>query len=215
MARSAKMTVQDWRAGYGVVNPTDKEVITYALWDRKLYTSGTTTQINFFDVQTDGIAGNLPLAGQLPNGWAFLIQALRFVPALPPFQNADADPNPAAVLTGPLNDMFNLISTGHIRIRIGDKEYGRWPLFMTPGGGGVVGNLGLAGTLTADAAAAATQANNGNPDPRAVYSFPIPIVIPPQYNFRVIAEWPAAVTLAVGDSQIFCVLDGEVMRPQQ
>jgi hypothetical protein len=209
------MTVRDWRQGYGVVDPTDKEVITFALWDRLSYVSGTTTSLQFFATPQTGQNGNLSLAGQLANGTSFLVQAIRIVPLIKVTETAVAAPA-AGAADGALQDMFELIRTSNVRFKVGDKEYGNWPTFMLPAAAGVFGGLSVPGTfITSDKTAQYQFASNGLPDPRAAYSFPIPIVIPPQYTFRLLIDWSAAVTLTAGNSDIIAVLDGELMRPKQ
>lgn len=216
MSRSAENSVRDWRRGYGVVDPTDKEVISYSLWSRKTFTSANTVTLDFFDSAQSGMDGNLPLAGQLANGVAFLIQAVRIIPVIRPTETAAAAPADGSA-DGALNDMFQMISTGSGLLRVGDKEYGRWPLFMLPAAAGLYGGFGNVGTLTAPASSQLQFASNGVPDPRSAFVLPIPIVIPPQFTFRVNVAWEAAITThaATGNPKIFCVLDGELMRPKQ
>ncbi len=211
-----KPTVTDWRRGYGVVDPTDKEVISYTLWARKAFVSATTLSLTFFDSATSGMDGNLPLSGQLANGTAFLVQAIRFVVAARPTETATAATADGAS-NGALNDVFNIISTGSGFFKVGDKEYGRWPLFMLPAAAGVYGGLGNIGTGAAGAASQFQFGANGVPDPRSAFVLPIPIVIPPQYTFSFTATWEAAITMdaSSGNPKVFAILDGELMRPKQ
>ena len=196
-------SIYDWRAEFGVVDPTGREAITYSLWERQQYVSGTTEQLQFFNqgAQT-GINGNLTLGGQLPNGQAFLVQALKVHVAQGPFATAAAAPadGPAQAVQ---EDIFNLIHNATAEIRIGDKTYGRWPLWMLPPGGGISGFLSAAGSLTAPATSVSSFAQSGVPDPRAVYTLPIPVVLPPQFNFDVTLTWDAPQTLLAGDPLIF------------
>jgi len=214
MSRTPKATVRDWRRGYGVVDPVDKEVISYSLWDRQSIVSGTTQALTFFGAPQTGQNGNLALAGQLANGTAFLIQAIRMCPLIRVTETAAAAPA-AGPADGALQDMFTTVNTGSAVLRVGDKEYGKWPLFMLPAGGGPVGAMSNVGTLTAPASSQFAWATNGVPDPRSVYVLPIPIVIPPQYVFRVQVDWSAILTLVAGNSDLLCILDGELMRPKQ
>ena len=203
----------DWRQGYGVVDTTAKEVITATLWERQLYTSGTTLSIEFFTGPTSGIAGNLDIGGQLPNGNAFLVQAIRIIPAVAPRVTVAAQSTGAA--QSPALDVFNLIYNGTASVSVGPKNYGRWPIFMLPSGAGVTGASAISGTYAAGTGGETGFAQSGPADPRSVYSFGIPFVIPPQYNFKVRLEWDTAQTLLGGDTQIFCALDGEQIRPVQ
>lgn len=217
MSRTTRATVRDWRRGYGVVDPTDKEVISFTLWDRQTFTSASTVNLPFFSTPQSGQNGNLSLAGQLANGTAFLIQAIRVCPLLRPSELASVATADGAA-HGALNDMFNLIWTGSGVLKVGDKEYGKWLLAELPAGAGLTGSMGNVGTSAAGAAAEFQWANNGVPDPRSVYVLPIPIVIPPQYTFRFTIDWAAAITFSAGvgaTAPIVVMFDGELMRPKQ
>lgn len=209
------MSVRDWRSGFGVVDPRDKEVISYALWHRQNYVSGTTISLDFFQVVAAGINGNLNLAGQLAAGFHFLVQAIRVGILCDTRETNATAPAAAGELNGPLFDIKELTYDGTALFKVGDKEYGRWPIWMLPAGGGPTGQLAVPGTLTAPAILQASFATSGNPDPRAVYTLPIPVVIPSQYNFTVRLEWDVAKTLEGGNTPICVVLDGELMRPKQ
>lgn len=214
MSRPIRMSVRDWRAGFGVVDPRDKEVISYSIWHRQNYVSAATLALEFFQVVASGINGNLNLAGQLPAGFHFLIQAIRVAILADTRETAAAAPA-AGEVNGPLFDIKELSYDGTALLKVGDKEYGRWPIWMLPAGGGPTGQLAVPGTLTAPAISQLSAATNGVPDPRAVYTLPIPVVIPSQYNFLVRLEWDAAKTLEGGNTAVCVVLDGELMRPKQ
>jgi hypothetical protein len=190
------------------------EMISFAFWEKLTYVSGTTVSLSFFTQQHSDTNGNLPLAGQLPSGFFFIVQAIRFCPF--PATTITADGAVAAgVMAGALNDMLALLTTSSVKFTVGAKEYGRWPGFMLPGGGGPWGALSNIGTLAAGHAQLGETAVNGVPDPRSVYSLPVPLLIPPQYDFKVIAEWAAALTLAAGNTPIYAILDGTLIRPKQ
>lgn len=208
------ISISDWRAGFGVVNPDQMEVLTYSLWERNLYTSATTTAISFFTGgATAGINGNLPLSGQLPANNYFLVQAIR-IAVMQDTHRTGETAAAAGPTSTPLEDVSRIVNNTTCELRIGDKRYGRWPTFMLPGGGGAVGNLQLTGTVADPEFIESGFALNGPPDPRAVYSLGVPVVIPEQYNFSVQFEG-AAQTLFGGNPFIFCILDGELMRPAQ
>lgn len=207
-------SVKDWRAGFGVVDPAQMEVITYSLWERQVYTSAVTVNINFFTGgATTAINGNLPLSGQLPANNYFLIQAIRIAVMADTHRTDDTAAAPGNTQT-PLEDVSRIVNNTTVELRIGDKRYGRWPTFMLPGGGGATGNLQLSALPTATQFMESGYALNGLPDPRAVYSLGVPVVIPEQYNFSVDFAG-AAQTLFGGNPAIFCILDGELMRPAQ
>jgi hypothetical protein len=212
--RAARMTVSDWRGGYRVVDPTNKEVISIPLWHRLTYTSATTTLLQFFNAAAQGVNGNLELAGQLPNGISHLVQSIRIIICADTTERAAAAPANGTILSA-LQDVASLIHTGAAEFFVGSKSYGRFPLATLPAGGGLYGGIATSGTYTATNHGPLSFAVNGVPDVRNVYSLPIPIVIPPQYNFRLDLTWAAALTLTMGNTQIIAVLDGESMRPRQ
>lgn len=213
MSRSSRESIRDWRRGYGVVDPRNKEVISYMLWQRLLYTSAATLQLQFFTVGATGIAGNLSNP-TLPNGVSFLIQAIRIS-----FNLATTETVLAAAATGvtetAMQDAIALAYGGTALLKIGDKEYGRWPIDCLPGGCGPYGGIGVAGAGSGATTTQIGYAMNGPPDPRTVYSLGVPVVVPPQYTFMVELNWPAAITLNAGNTNIRVMLDGELMRPKQ
>jgi hypothetical protein len=187
----------------------DKEVIGWSWWDTLTYTTAVTTQLTFFNgVRANLSLSNMELAGQLASPKSFLVRAIRVKPLTPYFVTLDNAA--AAIQLGAIDDMNNLINTGTLSFTIGQKNYGQWPLWMLPSGGGAV-------AINAGAAVANTTqlANNGIQDPRSVYSLTKPILIAPQINFNIVLTWPAAVTLNSGTQNIVVVLDGDLIRPIQ
>jgi len=79
-------------------------------------------------------------------------------------------------------------------------------------GGGVWSDSAGAGTAAANAWR--TNAQNGIPDPRAIYALSQPMLIDPQINFNFTLQWTTAQTLS-GNIVIEVDLDGELMRPVQ
>lgn len=210
-------SVTDWRGKYSVVDSVQKEVVTFTLWERILFSGGVIPNLSFFTTgPTTGLAGNMPLGAQLPNGWSFLVQALRIAPAVFPSQTAAAAPAAGAV-AGALNDLMGFITNTTTQLSVGDKTYGRWPTFMLPAGGGPSATMSNVGSLTAPASSQIQFATNGVPDPRSVYSLGIPVVIPPQYQFSVVLQGAATLTTVTPNTSfgVFCMLDGQLMRPAQ
>lgn len=208
---------RDPRPGHAVVNPVQKEKISFALWHRQAFVSATTVQLVYFTVGTSGVNGNVPPAGQLQSANSFLVQSIRVVPQLQPREAAAAAPA-AGTIAGPIEDMFQIINTGDATFKVGDKEYGRWPIYMLPAGGGV--GAGLLAVGAAEAAANIQEfsyAVNGSTDPRQVYSLPVPILLPPQYSFSLTLNWAAVITLTGFTTNVFitCILDGTLIRPAQ
>ena len=202
-------------AQYGVVDMTNLEMISFAFWEKQNYVSGTTTNLTFFTTQHADTLGNLPLAGQLPSGFFFIVQAIRVCP-FPATTITTAAANPAAgTYPGAFNDVLRLLTTGDVAFTIGTKQYGRWPTFMLPAGGGPYGQVFGFSAQAAGNFQSVEVGVNGVPDPRSVYSLPVPLLIPPQYDFKLICTWAAALTLAAGDTPIYAVLDGTLIRPKQ
>jgi hypothetical protein len=210
----------DWRSQFTVVDPTDKEVITQAIWERQFFVTAATQVLTFFQAASNGVNGNLQGNGQLTAGNFMRVQAIRVAVFVPPTQTATAASADARA-NGSLNDLYNITTLGTALLQIGDKRYGRWPLWMLPGGGGPVGQAAPYGTAAAGSEGHMQFATNGLQDPRAVYSLPINIGIPPQYNFTVTLEWAATIALFAGTVAgvtgvpITVVLDGQLMRPKQ
>ena len=204
----------DFRDSYKVIDRAQKEKITYSLWERLSYVSGTTTELVFFQAQQSGINGNMTLAGQLPRDFEFLCQAIRFAPMPATTETATAAAA-AGTLDGALQDMLALTRDCFVTFKILEKDYGSWPAWVLPAGGGPYGLLSTNGTHAAGSASMYMHATNGVPDPRAVYSLPVPVVIPEQTTFRLTARWDAAKTLTAGNTPIICILDGQLIRPKQ
>lgn len=211
---AAPQSLLDLVRQYGIVDMSNLEMISFAFWEKLTYTSGTTTSLTFFTAQHADTTGNLPLAGQLPSGFFFIIQAIRLGIFPATTQTAAAAPA-AGTAAGAVDDVLRLVTTGDAKLTVGTKEYGRWPTWMLPSGGGPYGLMSNVGTLTAPAESLNQVGGSGVPDPRSVYSLPVPLLIPPQYDFKLILTWAAALTLAAGNTPIYGVLDGTLIRPKQ
>jgi hypothetical protein len=87
------------------------------------------------------------------------------------------------------------------------------PLWCLTAGGGAMGMLAIA----AGGAAfnSMDYAQNGVADPRAVNTLSKPLFIGPQINFNGVVNWPAALTLAGGNTDLTILLDGDLLRPVQ
>lgn len=207
-------TVQDFRAQYAVRDAQEKEVISYSLWNRLTYVSGTTRQLVFFQTAGSPPATNLESV-PLPAGYYFLIQAARLAVLQPTTETATAAAA-AGTADGALQNVFQLCSNGTLTLKVGDKTFGQWPGWMWPQGGGPNGQLSVPGTAAAGSSQQYMSAVNGTFDPRGVYTFPIPISIPALYQFKVFADWATPETLFnAANVDLMVVLDGQLMRPRQ
>lgn len=190
----------------------DREIIGGALWHQLAYTSGVTTVLTFFNVVPANVTiGNMKIPSQLPNPDAFLIRAIRVKIGVAPFLNARAATT--NVCTGSVDDVAQLINTGWLILRIGDKPYADFPIWMLPAGGGYFGFFGTDGDA-ASPGEVVMWATNGNPDVKNVFSLGQPLFIAPQINFNCVLTWPAAVT-TVNAAAVEVVLDGDYLRPVQ
>jgi hypothetical protein len=189
------------------------EAIGWKWWDTQTYVSGTTTSLPaWFNVRTSPDLSNMETAFQLPAPKAFLCRAIRFyVKARPRSVARAASTNPQP---GGIDDVTQLINTGVWALTIGNKIYSMEPLFCLTSGAGVWGNMAIEGA-TADPGGLVDWGQNGIPDPRAVNTLPKPIFIGPQINFTAVVTWPAALTLAGGNTPITFILDGDLLRPVQ
>lgn len=186
-----------------------KEVIGHMWWDTVAFVSGTTTQLTFFNaVRATLDLSNMEVAGQLAAPKAFLLRAPRmFIKQRPEATVAAAT---AATQTGSLDDVAQLMNTGVATLTIGSKTYGQWPLWILLSGGGPGGIM-----QTGDIDVVAQYANFGPSDNRVPYILSKPQFIAPQINFNVVVTWPAALTLALGNSNLCFGLDGDLIRPVQ
>lgn len=204
--------MQDWRRFFATVDPTQHESIGASLWDRQTYVDNTTLTLLYYTaVRTALRDGNIQIAGQLPAGIHFLVQAVKVVPIVRP--RIDLAPAAPGSNTGIADDLSLLFNDGVLSIQILQKVYGQYPLFQLLPGTGVVANS--VGTGLNAAANFAQTATWGNPDNRAVYTLAQPIAIPPVTNFQVRLDWAAVVNTQVGNIDLEVVLDGMLIRPKQ
>lgn len=192
------------------------EAIGWKWWDTQTYISGTTTRLpQWFNVRATRDLSNMEVAFQLAAPKAFLIRAIRIFIKVRPRVVTPVTAT-GAVLTGTFDDVVQLINTGVVDLNIGNKIYALEPLWALTSGGGAFGALGLVGAApVAGQIGTGSYAQVGEPDPRAVNSLSKPIFIAPQINFNATMDWPAALTLASGDTTITLVIDGDLLRPVQ
>ncbi len=188
------------------------ETIGWQWWDTQSYVSGTTTSLTqFFNVRATPDIGNMEVAFQLAAPKAFLVRAIRFFVKQRPRL---VSPAAAAPQTGALDNVAQLINTGVFTFTIGNKQYSQNALWTLTAGGGAAGVMAMANGATV-ASNYADYAQSGIADPRAVYTLAKPLFIPPQMNFNAVVTWPAALTLAGGNTDVCFLLDGDLLRPVQ
>lgn len=172
-----------------LANPSQgPEVIPFAAYDTEPYDSTVTTRLSFFaTTKNDPALSNMPTAGQFPAPQYFESW----------YQMLDILSAPTATALDAWGDywsiLFGLGGTGGaptFKLTLDSKEYGPYPLSFLHGTGGING------FAYSDAAAAPTlgeYANNSHPD--GGWCWGGTPVIPPTSGFRVVLEWPSALTL--------------------
>lgn len=198
-------------AQYSTTYP-DLEQIGGVLFDTVTYVSGTTVTLNMFNAVRAPQLSNMEIPNQLPNPKAFLIRAPKFVVLQSPLSVARGAAG--AVTAGAVDNIAQLINTGLLTLIIGAKPYMQFPLWTLPGATGLFGLAGVDGN-TADPGNTLSWAQNGvsEADTGLTLTKPVPIV--PQINFSVQLTWPAAITLAGGDTLVQVIFDGLLVRPVQ
>lgn len=185
------------------------EKIGWKWYDTQTYTSGTTTSLpQWWNTRATQDLSNMEIAFQMPAPKSFLIRAIRFfVKQRPRNVTIASNTNPQ---TGAMDNIAQLINTGVFVFTIGNKVYNLEPLWCLTAGGGAYGVMttGATGGLM-------DYAQNGVPDPRAVNTLSTALFIPPQMNFSAVVSWPAALTLAGGDTTLSFLLDGDIYRAVQ
>lgn len=198
---------------YNTQFPGAKEVLGWQLWDTQTYLSGVTTALpQWFNVRATPDLSNMETAFQLPAPKAFLLRVIRFF-----VKQRPQSVTPVAVTgpqTGAMDNIAQLINTGVFVFTVGSKPYVMSPLWFLTAGGGAAGYMALA-TSAGGASIYTDMAQNGIADPRAVASLSKPLFIAPQINFTATVTWPAALTLAGGNTTITFMMDGDLVRPVQ
>lgn len=195
---------QEW-ASYVTQSPVGLEIIPAMLYDTLPYVSAVTRELIFFN-QSNVLEdiSNLKQPGMLPNPQSFLIQSINIY-----FRTI---PNLAATAAAmEVTDMINLVNTGILKLTIGTKVYGPYPLWKLPSGSNIKSSIASA-TL-----AAPLIANYGQLDGPLYPLFPN-LMIAPLQNFFVTLAWPSgAITLGAPTAPlpIEVVFDGQLARAVQ
>lgn len=215
MAMKIKVVPRVRRQLTGLATPTDPsqpEALPWVLFSTRSYVSATTTRLTFFDsVEGDKSLSNMESAGNLPDPQFFDIQYFGFDVMIRPTVSNVA--SATAVATGALDDIQQLVlqGRGFWTLNMSNKRYGPFPLSFCHASGGATGFLGGWGTYTAQAHSVKEYANNGIFDG----GWCIPsgsLIIPPKVGWDVTIEWPAALTLASGNSNVRFWLGGTLYR---
>lgn len=183
------------------------EVIPHMLYDTATYTDNTTTSLTFFTTnRATADLSNMQTPGQLQNGQTFLMQTISLY-AKTQFTTDDA--GAAGAFASIINDIILLVNTGIMRMVIGEKRYGPWPLWRLPAATFVKGLIASAG-----AEAANLVHDYGQVDGPLYALFPN-LLISPLQQFNVTLEWPAAAVNLTGNVVLSVLLDGQLARTIQ
>lgn len=194
---------------YNTQYPGAKEVIGWTFYDTVTYTSTTDVALKFFDtIRANTSLSNMEAAGSIASPQAFFIRAIGWRPVNRP--RATVTSATANTQPGIFDDVVQLGNTGVFSLTIGQKLYGRYPMWRLPAGGGASGY-----STSGDVDVNTDYANNGIPDARNVFSLAQPIFLAPQINFKVELNWATALTLAFGNTPLQVLLDGDLIRPVQ
>lgn len=193
----------EW-AGYVTQSNVGLEVIPHILYDTQTYVDNTTVILPFFTASpANESISNVNPPSILPNPASFLIKNIAwFVPN----ELETIDQGAAAALPSQMNDIILLGNTGILKLFIGEKPYGPWPLFRLPCATFVKGMLGAAGAEAANLVSA-----YGNTD-GPMYPVLPPLLIAPMQKFRVSLEWPAGAVQLLANRNIKVLLDGQLSR---
>jgi hypothetical protein len=202
---------------------SSEDEIYSPLYDSGIYTSGTTTTMQFFAVpqgqgatSSPGASGtksladtNMQLAGQLSLGNKFYATGIEFqiFPGINPGRGGVADATAGQFV----NDTYLLAKSGVVNLRIQNRDYATdGPLLNFPPIARLGGFSAAATNLTAGAATyseVAYASLAGNP-----YNI-VPLTLESTQAFSLTVVWPAAVTLASAtNARIFARLRGRLIR---
>lgn len=205
-----------------LVDPRVKEGIREPLYSFGTYDSGATLELPLFQDKLGGSITerdtNMPLAGQLPVGHKFIAETieLHVYPGSSASSYVRQDPVKAstAALAAPnfANDVWALISSGFLVLKVGDKDYCTAPLIAFPPttGLGITPAAAVENTNTTVINAVTVDYARGVGRPFVLN--PV-IPIPAMTAFSVSLKWPAAVTLPSGfDARMGIVMNGVRFR---
>ena len=194
---------------YVTMKADSLEIIPSVLYSTKMYDSGVTTILSFFD-EVNGARpdlSNMTQQNMLPNPESFLIQNIRiFTWHQPQSNNSGAGAN--TDLTAQFSDVVALTRRGILTLKISNKIYGPWPLWTLPAHNFVKGAFASGSDVLAD---------YGQVD-GMLYELRPYLMIAPVQQFTVTLTWPGqagdaipggAVTLAAGDVPIQILFDGQ------
>jgi len=197
---------QEWN-DYVTQMGTGLEVIPHMLYDTATYTDAVTTTLTFFTTnRATADLSNMQQPGVLQNGQTFLAQCISLYYKVTVHTD---DAGAAGAFPSIINDLVLLVNTGIMRMVIGDKRYGPWPLWRLPAATFLKGLIASAG------AEAANLVHDYGQIDGPLYSLFPNLVISPLQQFSASLEWPAGAVNLTGDVVIQVLLDGQLARTIQ
>jgi len=194
----------EW-GGYVTQSNVGLEVIPAVLYDTQTYTDNVTVQLPFFtSTPANESISNVSPPSILPTPESFLIKNIYWfvVTELETIDQGAA----AAALPSQIDDIILLGNTGILKLTIGDKPYGPWPLYRLP-----CSTYPKVALAAAGAEAANLVSAYGNTDGPQYPVLP-PLLIAPTQKFRVSLEWPAGAVNLAANRVIKVGLDGQKAR---
>lgn len=193
----------EW-AGYVTQANVGLEVIPAILYDTQTYVDNTTVILPFFtSVPANESISNVNPPAVLPNPESFLIKNIFWFVAT---ELETIDQGAAGAIPSQFDDIVLLANTGILKLIIGDKPYGPWPLYRLPCSTYPKVALSAAGAEAANLVTA-----YGNTD-GPLYPVLPPLLIAPTQKFRVSLEWPAGAVNLSANRSIKVGLDGQKSR---
>jgi hypothetical protein len=164
------------------------EVIPAHLYSVKAYISTVTTKLTFFDFVSGSREDltNMQQPNMLPNPESFLIQNIRIF-SWGNVKSDDSGTGDSTAIASQFDDMVKLTNRGVLKLKIGNKSYGPWPLWTLSANSFVKGAFASGSDLLADYGQLDGQLYPLNPY----------LMIAPLQQFTVSLEWPGAATDAI------------------
>jgi len=200
---------QEW-SSYVTQTNLGLETIPAMLYSTKDYVSGVTRELTFFDTVQSSRQDltNMQQPNMLPNPESFLIQCIRSL-FKKKVQSDDSGIGDSSELVSGFDDVVNLCQNGVLNFKIGNKQYGPWPLDTIAAGNFPQGAFSTGSDLLAD------YAQIGGP----MYSLFPNLMIAPLQQFTVVLTWPGGpITLSTGSEStcpIRLTFDGQLARSIQ
>ncbi len=187
------------------------ETIPAHLYSVHDYVSGVSTILPFFDFVNAARKDltNMQQPSMLPNPESFLIQNIRIF-FWTNVQSDDIGGGDATPLVSQFDDVVQLSTKGILSMKIGNKQYGPWPLWTLPAHNFAKGAL---------AGGSPTSFGNYAQVDGFLYSLFPNLMISPLQQFTVTLEWPGgAIDLSTGEDStmpIEVLFDGQMARSIQ